>query len=103
MRGALSTVWFDRYKISRFCPEHLESIDSMCQTLGALIQDQVKAGVPAHRIIVGRDSALELSKGTQETGPEQVQLSSPHVKGGRLCWGSVGPPVSWCLLSHRSK
>ncbi|TWW79944.1 Lysophospholipase-like protein 1 [Takifugu flavidus] len=41
MRGALSTVWFDRYKISRDCPEHLESIDTMCSSLGAVIQEEV--------------------------------------------------------------
>lgn len=56
MRGALSNVWFDRYKISRDCPEHLESIDMMCSSLGALIQEEGKAGVPPHRIIVGRAS-----------------------------------------------
>ncbi|XP_029688236.1 lysophospholipase-like protein 1 [Takifugu rubripes] len=56
MRGALSTVWFDRYKISRDCPEHLESIDTMCSSLGAVIQEEVKAGIPTHRIIIGRDS-----------------------------------------------
>ncbi|XP_056901195.1 lysophospholipase-like protein 1 [Takifugu flavidus] len=53
MRGALSTVWFDRYKISRDCPEHLESIDTMCSSLGAVIQEEVKAGIPTHRIIIG--------------------------------------------------
>uniref|UniRef100_A0A674MDK7 palmitoyl-protein hydrolase n=1 Tax=Takifugu rubripes TaxID=31033 RepID=A0A674MDK7_TAKRU len=52
MRGALSTVWFDRYKISRDCPEHLESIDTMCSSLGAVIQEEVKAGIPTHRIII---------------------------------------------------
>ncbi|XP_073342366.1 lysophospholipase-like protein 1 isoform X1 [Pagrus major] len=53
MRGALSTVWFDRYKISQDCPEHLESIDAMCCTLGSIIQDEVNAGIPKHRIIIG--------------------------------------------------
>uniref|UniRef100_UPI0037E757D1 lysophospholipase-like protein 1 n=1 Tax=Semicossyphus pulcher TaxID=241346 RepID=UPI0037E757D1 len=53
MRGALSNVWFDRYKISRDSPEHLESIDHMCDPLGSLIQDQVRAGIPKHRIIIG--------------------------------------------------
>ncbi|XP_062278926.1 lysophospholipase-like protein 1 [Scomber scombrus] len=53
MRGALSTVWFDRHKISRDCPEHLESIDAMCSTLGSIIQDEVNAGIPKHRIIIG--------------------------------------------------
>ncbi|XP_030013072.1 lysophospholipase-like protein 1 [Sphaeramia orbicularis] len=53
MRGALSNVWFDRHKISRDCPEHLESIDAMCSTLGTIIQDEVNAGVPKHRMIIG--------------------------------------------------
>uniref|UniRef100_A0A8C7LVA2 palmitoyl-protein hydrolase n=1 Tax=Oncorhynchus mykiss TaxID=8022 RepID=A0A8C7LVA2_ONCMY len=42
MRGVLSNVWFDRYKISRDCLEHLESIDA-----------EVRAGVPKHRMIIG--------------------------------------------------
>lgn len=53
MRGALSTVWFDRYKISRDCPEHLESIDSMCSSLGSIIQEEVNAGIPKHRVLIG--------------------------------------------------
>ncbi|XP_035529155.1 lysophospholipase-like protein 1 [Morone saxatilis] len=53
MRGSLSTVWFDRYKISRDCQEHLESIDTMCTTLGSVIQDEVNAGIPKHRIVIG--------------------------------------------------
>ncbi|XP_026149741.1 lysophospholipase-like protein 1 isoform X2 [Mastacembelus armatus] len=53
MRGAISTVWFDRYKISPHCPEHLESIDVMCNTLGSIIQDEVAAGIPKNRIVIG--------------------------------------------------
>ncbi|XP_030051880.1 lysophospholipase-like protein 1 [Microcaecilia unicolor] len=53
MMGALSTVWFDRYKISSDCPEHLESIESMSQDLRDLINEEVKSGIPKHRIILG--------------------------------------------------
>uniref|UniRef100_A0A8C8C726 palmitoyl-protein hydrolase n=1 Tax=Oncorhynchus tshawytscha TaxID=74940 RepID=A0A8C8C726_ONCTS len=53
MRGVLSNVWFDRYKISRDCLEHLESIDAMANSLGAVIQAEVRAGVPKHRMIIG--------------------------------------------------
>ena len=53
MHGALSHVWFDRYKISRDCPEHLDSIEEMCRNLGAVIQDEVQAGVPKHRMVIG--------------------------------------------------
>ncbi|KAM9488079.1 lysophospholipase-like protein 1 isoform 1-T1 [Clarias gariepinus] len=53
MHGTLSHVWFDRYKISRDCPEHLESIDEMCHNLGAVVQDEIQAGVPKHRMIIG--------------------------------------------------
>ncbi|KAK2910680.1 hypothetical protein Q8A73_008395 [Channa argus] len=53
MRGALSTVWFDRYKISQDCPEHLESIDAMCSTLNSIIQEEVNAGIPKHRMLIG--------------------------------------------------
>jgi len=53
MRGLLSQVWFDRHKISPDCPEHLESIDTMRSLLGAVIQEEVRAGVPKHRMIIG--------------------------------------------------
>ncbi|XP_041964210.1 lysophospholipase-like protein 1 isoform X1 [Alosa sapidissima] len=53
MRGALSNVWFDRHKISRDCPEHLDSVDGMCSTLGSILQDEIQAGVPKHRIVIG--------------------------------------------------
>ncbi|XP_068188836.1 lysophospholipase-like protein 1 isoform X2 [Antennarius striatus] len=53
MKGAPSTVWFDRFKISQNCPEHMESIDAMCTTLGSVIEDEVNAGIPKKRIIIG--------------------------------------------------
>ncbi|XP_028326551.1 lysophospholipase-like protein 1 isoform X2 [Gouania willdenowi] len=53
MHGAISTVWFDRYKISQDSPEHLESINSMCHSLGSVIDDEVRAGIPKHRMIIG--------------------------------------------------
>uniref|UniRef100_A0A3B1KJJ2 palmitoyl-protein hydrolase n=1 Tax=Astyanax mexicanus TaxID=7994 RepID=A0A3B1KJJ2_ASTMX len=53
MHGALSHVWFDRHKISRDCPEHLESIEEMCSNLGAVVQDEIRAGVPKHRMVIG--------------------------------------------------
>ncbi|XP_053164942.1 lysophospholipase-like protein 1 [Hemicordylus capensis] len=53
MRGSLSTVWFDRYKISNDCPEHIETIDSMCQELTDLIDDEVKNGIRKNRILLG--------------------------------------------------
>lgn len=53
MRGSLSTVWFDRHKISRDCPENLESIDDMCVTLESIIEDEISAGIPKNRIIIG--------------------------------------------------
>lgn len=54
MRGSLSTVWFDRYKISNDCPEHIETIDSMCQDLTSLIDDEVKNGIRKNRILLGK-------------------------------------------------
>ncbi|XP_003216072.1 lysophospholipase-like protein 1 [Anolis carolinensis] len=53
MRGSLSNVWFDRYKISYDCPEHIETIDSMCQVLTSLIDDEVKNGIKKNRILLG--------------------------------------------------
>ncbi|XP_069315566.1 lysophospholipase-like protein 1 isoform X4 [Eulemur rufifrons] len=42
-----------RYKISNDCPEHLESINVMCQVLTDLIDDEVKSGIKKNRILVG--------------------------------------------------
>ncbi|XP_072535937.1 lysophospholipase-like protein 1 [Salminus brasiliensis] len=53
MHGALSHVWFDRHKISRHCPEHLDSIEEMCSNLGAVVQDEIQAGIPKHRMVIG--------------------------------------------------
>ncbi|XP_065599366.1 lysophospholipase-like protein 1 [Cyrtonyx montezumae] len=53
MKGASSTVWFDRYKISNDCPEHIESIDSMCQGLTDLINYEMKNGIRKDRILIG--------------------------------------------------
>ncbi|XP_016389968.1 lysophospholipase-like protein 1 [Sinocyclocheilus rhinocerous] len=53
MRGAQSHVWFDRHKISQDCPEHLESIDSMCENLSAIVQEEIRAGIPKHRMLIG--------------------------------------------------
>ncbi|KAG8518179.1 Lysophospholipase-like protein 1 [Galemys pyrenaicus] len=53
MKGGLSNVWFDRFKISNDVPEHLESIDLMCRILTDLIDDEVKNGIEKNRILVG--------------------------------------------------
>ncbi|XP_004685298.1 PREDICTED: lysophospholipase-like protein 1 [Condylura cristata] len=53
MKGGVSNVWFDRFKISNDVPEHLESIDLMCQILTDLIDDEVKNGIKKNRILVG--------------------------------------------------
>ncbi|RMC12380.1 hypothetical protein DUI87_09895 [Hirundo rustica rustica] len=53
MKGASSHVWFDRYKICNDCPEHIESIDSMCRGLTDLINDEVKNGIAKNRILIG--------------------------------------------------
>ncbi|XP_059269337.1 lysophospholipase-like protein 1 isoform X2 [Mustela nigripes] len=53
MKGGISNVWFDRFKISNDCPEHLESINVMCQVLTDLIDDEVKSGIKKSRILVG--------------------------------------------------
>ncbi|VTJ64762.1 Hypothetical predicted protein, partial [Marmota monax] len=53
LKGGISNVWFDRFKIANDCPEHLESIDAMCQVLTGLIDEEVKSGIRKNRILVG--------------------------------------------------
>lgn len=49
----MQNVWFDRIAISNQVPEHIESIDSMCQNISELIDKEVANGIPFNRIIVG--------------------------------------------------
>lgn len=58
LKGAMSTVWFDRYKISNDCPEHIESIDSMCRGLTDVINDEIKNGIAKNRILIGKRDLL---------------------------------------------
>ncbi|XP_062609868.1 lysophospholipase-like protein 1 [Saccostrea cucullata] len=51
--GQVSTVWFDRQKISPFVPENLSSIDASATKLNELIQAEVDGGIPLSRIIIG--------------------------------------------------
>ena len=53
LKGGISSVWFDRFKRSNDCPEHLESIDVMCQVLTDLIDGEVTSGIRKNRISVG--------------------------------------------------
>ncbi|XP_018427487.1 PREDICTED: lysophospholipase-like protein 1 [Nanorana parkeri] len=53
MMGAMSNVWFDRYKISIDSAEHLESVDSMCSTLTDLIREETESGIQKNRILLG--------------------------------------------------
>ncbi|EFN80378.1 lysophospholipase-like protein 1 [Harpegnathos saltator] len=51
--GMLQNVWFDRMAISNQVPEHVKSIDSMCQDVSKLIEKEVEDGIPYNRIILG--------------------------------------------------
>ncbi|KAH0955155.1 hypothetical protein HN011_009621 [Eciton burchellii] len=51
--GMMQNVWFDRMAISNQVPEHINSIDSMCQCVSALIKKEVADGIPSNRIILG--------------------------------------------------
>ncbi|XP_044145907.1 lysophospholipase-like protein 1 [Bufo gargarizans] len=53
MKGGISNVWFDRYKISMDSPEHLDSINPMCQVLTKLIKEEVASGIAKNRILLG--------------------------------------------------
>ena len=46
-------VWFDRPSLGLDGEEHQESVDAMATQLGHLIDAEVRAGVPLHRIVLG--------------------------------------------------
>lgn len=49
----MQSVWFDRIAISNQAPEHIESVNSMCQNVSELIDKEVADGIPFSRIILG--------------------------------------------------
>lgn len=49
----MQNVWFDRVAISNQAPEHVESLNSMCQNVSELIDKEVADGIPLSRIILG--------------------------------------------------
>ncbi|KAK2183975.1 hypothetical protein NP493_288g01038 [Ridgeia piscesae] len=51
--GAVSCVWFDRLQISPAVPEHVETMEETCQTIGELIDQEELSGIPRNRIILG--------------------------------------------------
>ncbi|KAG5340595.1 LYPL1 protein, partial [Acromyrmex heyeri] len=51
--SAMQNVWFDRAAISIQVPEHLESINSMCENVSEWVDNEVKDGIPFSRIILG--------------------------------------------------
>jgi len=53
INGMMQNVWFDRISISNEVPEHIESLNSMCQNVSALIDREVADGIPFSRIILG--------------------------------------------------
>ncbi|KAL0101366.1 hypothetical protein PUN28_018886 [Cardiocondyla obscurior] len=53
INGMKQNVWFDRIAISNQAPEHVESVNSMCQNISELIDKEVASGIPLNRIIVG--------------------------------------------------
>lgn len=46
-------TWFDRFQISPFGAEHLESIDETSLHLSDLIANENAAGIPNKRIVIG--------------------------------------------------
>ncbi|XP_076827791.1 lysophospholipase-like protein 1 [Brachyhypopomus gauderio] len=108
MHGALSHVWFDRYKISHDCPEHLESIEQMCSNLGAIIHDEIRAGVPKHRMVIGGFSmggamALHLACRYHQDVAGVFALSSFLNRGSvvyQAVEGATGRPLPELLQCH---
>ncbi|EDV29274.1 Lysophospholipase-like protein 1 [Trichoplax sp. H2] len=53
LNGQLSNVWFDRRSIDANTTEMLNSVDVMKDRIHQLIEDEVRQGIPYHRIIIG--------------------------------------------------
>ena len=56
--GELNHIWHDWDDIDKTIKENLDSIDAGAQQIIALINDEVKQGIPMEKIVVGRYSVL---------------------------------------------
>jgi len=57
MNGIPTTVWFDRPDISPHTAEDINNVNEMCDYLDGLVaQEWNKHGIPASRIIVGKNA-----------------------------------------------
>ncbi|XP_070578678.1 lysophospholipase-like protein 1 [Ptychodera flava] len=124
MMGHLSTVWFDRRKIANNVPENLDSVDSMADALGQLINAEVSQGIPKERIVVGGfsmggamamhlgyrfhhdlagvfalSSFLNIDSAVYKVLREQQRSTSPPLF---MCQGTADPLVmpSWAETTH---
>ena len=60
MGGEVSTVWFDRNKISPLTAE-TDSVATACENVSHLIEAEVKNGVPKNRIVIGNFISVNTS------------------------------------------
>uniref|UniRef100_A0A673K2R8 Lysophospholipase like 1 n=1 Tax=Sinocyclocheilus rhinocerous TaxID=307959 RepID=A0A673K2R8_9TELE len=74
MRGAQSNVWFDH---------------SMCDHLSAIVQEEIRAGIPKHRMVIGMATGLSLSS-------PSIYLSLPYCFP-LLCKRAVENASQWPL------
>ncbi|XP_014669947.1 PREDICTED: lysophospholipase-like protein 1 [Priapulus caudatus] len=102
MLGAVTTVWFDREKISNTVPDDPQSIRESSTLLTQLIESEVKTGIPKHRIILGGFSmggsmAMHLAYGSHPDVAGVFALSSFLSKAsavyGSAAQNNVNPPL----------
>ncbi|KAG8584412.1 hypothetical protein GDO81_008822 [Engystomops pustulosus] len=74
MMGGISNVWFDRYKISIDSPEHLDSVNSMCQVLTDLIKEETAAGIAKNRILLGLHLIFYVKYGSRHHEKNTMKL-----------------------------
>ncbi|XP_021533034.2 lysophospholipase-like protein 1 isoform X3 [Aotus nancymaae] len=96
MKGGISNVWFDRFKISNDCPEHLESIDVMCQVLTDLIDDEVKSGIKKNRILI------EMTRVDKPGSIPNNKRKSFNKSPLNMLWFSTSL-VPCCLIFYKEK
>lgn len=53
MNGAMSTVWYDRKKITPTVPECADTVEDACIEVGKIIKQEIDSGIPKNKIAIG--------------------------------------------------
>lgn len=97
-------MWFDRPSLGLDEDEHQGSVDAMARQLGHLIDAEVRAGVPLHRIVLG----MYIFLGRVVHTFSQYRMSSSDLnavpvglaESDCFVWLGMSLAVQWCCIQR---